>query len=164
MPPQRILQFGVIDDDSKTVTLEGHLQDPFHDITVSLVLEKQRLRIVSALGRMDRVPYPEGCPTSLSRLDGVVDIEIRQGFSRSLRSALSGELGCPYLVELTEQICRFALVIIKSDEARQMVASGDDERFLLLRREMGQCAGHTLAKVDELPEWLKQEMKEKLHD
>lgn len=162
MRGRRTFQFDVIDEDPQTITLEGRLQDSFHDITVSLVLEKQGLRIALATGRMDRVPYPPGCPKSLCALDGVKGLEIRTGFGRSVRSALSGELGCPYLVELTEGICRFALVVIKSDEARHIAASGDDERFALLRNEMGECAGHTLAKPNQLPDWLEREMKDKL--
>lgn len=164
MRARRTFQFDVIDEDQQTITLEGRLQDPFHHITVGLVLEKRGLRIVLATGSMDRVPYPLGCPRSLCALDRVKGLEIRPGFVRSLRSALSGELGCPYLVELTEGICRFALVVIKSDEARQIAASGDDERFALLRNEMGECAGHTLAKANQLPDWLEREMKDKSRD
>lgn len=164
MRVRRTFQFDVIGEDSQTITLEGRIQDPFHDIAVGLVLEKQRLRVVSVIGSMDRVPYPAGCPRSLCNLDRVKGLEIRPGFGRSVRSTLSGEWGCPYLVELIEGICRFALVIIKSDEARHIAASGDDERFALLRNEMGECAGHTLAKVNQLPDWLEREMKDKSRD
>lgn len=161
---KRTLQLEVLSEDGESIVLEGNLQDPFHDITVNLTIEKQEMRIKSAFGRMDRVPYPVGCSTSLYRLEEAVGIEIRQGLSRNLRGALGGRLGCPYLVEIAEQICRFALVVIKSDEARQLIDAGENARFIRLKEEMGLCAGHTLARVEELPDWLKQEMRGKKHD
>lgn len=164
MHARRTYQIDVIDEDSKTITIEGRLQDPFHDIRTRLVLEKDGLSIVSAIGNMDRVPYPAGCPRSLPRLDGIRGIEVRSGFGRRVREALGGDQGCPYLVELSEQICKFALVMIKADEARRVTAAGDNERFMVLRGQMGECAGHTFARVDELPDWLEREIKDGSRD
>lgn len=161
MLPQRTFHLEVTADDGQNISLRGRLEDPFHDILVSLVLDKERQCILSAEGGMNRVPYAGGCRASLPKLHELAGLEIRQGFSRELRSQLGGEMGCPYLVELADQLCRFGLVVVKSDEARRLIASGEKDRFPSLRNEMGECAGHTLAAKDELPQWLQQEIKDK---
>lgn len=161
MLPQRTFHLEVTADNGQTIALRGLLGDPFHDIQVSLVLDKERLRVISAEGEMSRTPYPDSCRASLPKLKDIAGLEIRQGFIRELRSHLSGRMGCPYLVELVDQLCRFGLVLIKSDEARKLVASGETDRYSTLRDEMGECAGHTLAAKNELPQWLQQEIRNK---
>ena len=161
MLPQRTLHLEVTADDGQNMALRGRLEDPFHNIVVSLVLDKERLRILSAEGGMSKVPYIGGCRASLPKLNTIAGLEIRQGFIRELRSRLGDEMGCPYLVELADQLCRFGLVVVKSDEARRLIDAGEKDSFPSLRNEMGKCAGHSLCAKDELPQWLQQEMRDK---
>ena len=164
MRTERNYNFKVTADDGQNMTLRGRLEDYYHDILVDVVLDKARLRIISASGEMnkDRIPYPDGCGASLPKLDGLAGLEIRQGFTRELRSRLGGEMGCPHLVQLADQLCRFGLGLVKSDEARLMIAAGERERFPSIRKQMGECSAHTLATKDDLPTWIKREFKDKL--
>lgn len=159
MLAQRTFHLEVTADDGQTMALRGRLEDPFHDIQVSLVLDKIRLRLLSAAGGMSRIPYADSCRASLPKLNDIAGLEIRQGFIRELRSLLGGGMGCPYLIELVDQLCRFGLVVSKSDEARRLIAAGERDRYPSLRDEMGECAGHSLAAQDELPQWLQQEIR-----
>ena len=154
---QRTISVTLTDQSGDVMTLQGRLEDPFHDILISLAIDRPTLKIVSASGGMGRIPYAEGCPQSLPGLAALAGVQIADGLSRRLREVTGGSMGCPYLAEIAEQVCRFALVLIKSDEARDAVARGDRERFRALRRQMGVCAGHTLAGEDDLPQWLSDE-------
>lgn len=159
MNPQRTIHVAVQSDDGKSMILTGRLQDPFHDIVVTAAIDRPSLSITWATGEMPRVPYGTKCQPSLGGLSALAGVELAAGLSRKLRAFLSGEMGCPHLVDLAEQICRFAQVMIKSGEARQLVTDGNYAGYLELRGQMGACAGHTLAHENELPQWLENEMR-----
>lgn len=141
--------------DPQSIAGSANLADPFHEISVNLVLSRQ-LQILSASGSMGRIPYANGCPQSLDGLSRLVGRSAHPGFARQAKQILGGPAGCPYVLDLVVQLVKFLVVCLKSEEAVELMVARDDlEGFKALRRdEMGECAGHTHAGEDQLPSWL----------
>ncbi len=136
----------------------ARLTDPFHEIEVTLRVSVDDLTIHGAKARMIRVPYADHCPNSLLRIDTLAGVQIGAGLHRQVREAVGGLCGCPYLVDLVIQACKFALVARGVQQARESILiEQDQEKFSAIRRTMGKCAGHTNLPDDLLPEWLERE-------
>jgi len=134
------------------------LVDPFHEIEVVLLVRVDSLTIVEATARMIRIPYSDRCRDSLPGMDGLKGLRIGPRFSRRVRETVGGDCGCPYLVDLVLQACKFVIVVSGAQRARDAVLGEDDlEKFSSIRQEMGQCAGHHNLPDKHLPEWLEHE-------
>ena len=70
-----------------------------HHMTVTLALAKDPLRIVQAEAEMLTVPTKD-CPPTLDRIQNLVGLEIRPGFSRKVKTAIGGPEGCIHLCSL----------------------------------------------------------------
>lgn len=139
----------------------ARLTDPYHDIEVTLTIRIADLSIVGAAARMPRIPYADYCPNSCAGLNGLQGVRVGAGLGRTIRDAVGGDSGCPYLVELVGQACKLAVVAAQSENAREAVLVENDlERFSAIRRQMGQCAGHRGLPDDHLPAWLERERRE----
>jgi len=138
----------------------ARLSDPYHEIEVALRIRTADLTIVEANAEMIRVPHVDHCPNSLLRMDKLTGLQIGPSLHRKVSEAVGGVIGCPYLVDLVIQACKFAIVVDGVQRAREAVLIEHDlEKFSAVRQAMGKCAGHTDLSDELLPAWLESERK-----
>ncbi len=155
---RRTIETEVSEAGEGKVRAVARLTDPFHEIEVCLHVRVADLTILGADAEMIRIPYADYCPNSLSRMNGLAGVGVGAHLSRTVREAVGGECGCPYLVELVVQACKVAAVAVQSERAKEAVLVEDDlEQFATIRHQMGQCAGHLDLPDDHLPAWLERE-------
>jgi hypothetical protein len=136
----------------------ARLTDPFHEIEVTVVVRDADYTITEASARMMRVPYADNCPNSMRRIDELTGVQIGPSLSRTVREAVGGDHGCPYLVELSVQACKLAMLASMSAQAREAVIVDDDlDKFDVIHHKMGDCAGHYDLPFGQLPAWLEAE-------
>lgn len=70
-----------------------------HHIEVDLQVSANPLRITGVEARMIQVPMDE-CRSTLDNLSKLVGLEVKSGFSRSVRSLVGGKDGCNHLSQL----------------------------------------------------------------
>ena len=139
----------------------SRLTDSFHEIEVVIIVCTADFSIVEASAQMIRMPYVDRCPNSLLRINNLSGIRIGPGLSKTIREAVGGNCGCPYLVELAVQACKLVIVATRAKQAREAVLGElDMGKFTEIHQQMGECAGHRDLPTGRLPDWLEQERKQ----
>lgn len=70
-----------------------------HHMSVTLLIAPDPLTIVQAEAEMLTVPMVE-CPATLDRVEQLVGVEIKSGFSTQIRKIMGGNRGCTHLCTL----------------------------------------------------------------
>lgn len=72
-----------------------------HDLLLRLVVDAQ-FNVLEAGAQSRTVPYPGACDAFAQAYEGLVGLNLMQGFRAAVRERLGGVLGCTHLTELTQ--------------------------------------------------------------
>jgi hypothetical protein len=94
---------GTLTDKShrKIFTIMGAIKEPgtIHHMVVRLLIKGSPLRIAHAEAQMHHVPMDE-CRSTLDTLEKTIGIEVKSGFSNTIRKTIGGKNGCMHLAHL----------------------------------------------------------------
>ena len=103
--PDRIIVHGELRDERRLPIIDvlGRSRPPgtVHHMTVTLLIAHSPLRIVEAEAEMITTPMTE-CPQTLDRIEQLIELEVRPGFSNEVRSRVGGADGCAHLCTLVK--------------------------------------------------------------
>lgn len=81
------------------VTGKARAPGTVHHMVVTLLIDPDPLTIVQAEAEMITIPMEE-CPATLDRVELLVGVEIKAGFSSRIRQIMGGNRGCTHLCTL----------------------------------------------------------------
>jgi Protein of unknown function (DUF2889) len=99
----QVIVHGVLKDQRyiRVFDVTGFVKEPgiIHHIDVKLLVRSDPLRIVEAQAKMLHIPLTE-CRSTLDTIEKLKGIEIKSGFSASIRRIMGGKKGCTHLCQL----------------------------------------------------------------
>jgi hypothetical protein len=75
------------------------LQDMYHDIRLTLLIDKTHYIIREAFVEMERIPHPN-CHQIKEKVMSMAGVQVGPGFTRQVLARFKGENGCPNLANL----------------------------------------------------------------
>ncbi|MDC3237346.1 DUF2889 domain-containing protein [bacterium] len=98
-----VIVHGVLKDKryKKIFDITGDILEPgvVHHLDVKLLIKPDPLTIEDAQAQMIKVPMPE-CSDTLDTVEELKGLEIRSGFSKTIRDIMGGKKGCAHLCQL----------------------------------------------------------------
>jgi len=98
-----VIVHGVLKDKRyiKIFDINGDILEPgiVHHLDVKLLIKSDPLTIEDAQAQMIKVPMPE-CSDTLDTIEKLKGLEIRSGFSKTIRDIMGGKKGCAHLCQL----------------------------------------------------------------
>jgi len=99
-----IIVEGTLIDKSHRDTFDiiGKIRKPgiIHHIAVWLLIKGNPLKIAHAEAQMYRVPMDECKSTLVTTLEKIVGVEVKPGYSNTIRKTIGGKNGCTHLAHL----------------------------------------------------------------
>ncbi len=99
----QVIVHGILKDRRyiKVFDVTGDIKEPgiIHHIDVKLLIKSDPLRIEDIQAQMIHVPMSE-CHTTLDTIESLKGLEIKSGFSKTIRSIAGGKNGCTHLSQL----------------------------------------------------------------
>ncbi|MCG8620021.1 MAG: DUF2889 domain-containing protein [Desulfobacterales bacterium] len=103
--PDRIIVHGELRDERRLpiVDILSRPKPPgtVHHMTATLLIAPDPLRIIEAEAEIITAPMAE-CPQTLDRMDLIIGLHIKPGFSKEIRSRVGGKDGCAHLCTLVK--------------------------------------------------------------
>lgn len=103
--PGRIIVHGELRDERRLPIIDilGRAKPPgtVHHMSATLLIAPEPLRIIQAEADMMIIPMDQ-CPETLDRMEKIVGLEVRPGFSQQIRSLVGGSDGCAHLCTLVK--------------------------------------------------------------
>jgi hypothetical protein len=99
----KVVVHGVLKDERyiKIFDITGNVLDPgiVHHLDVKFLIKADPLTIEDAQANMIKVPMPE-CAQTLDTIEKLKGLEIKSGFSKTIRDIMGGKKGCTHLCQL----------------------------------------------------------------
>ncbi len=99
----RVIVHGVLKDERyiKIFDITGQILEPgiIHLIDVKLLIKSDPFIIEDAQAELIKVPMSE-CTTTLDTIEKLKGLEIKSGFSKTIRDIMGGKKGCAHLCHL----------------------------------------------------------------
>ena len=99
----RVIVHGVLKDRRyiRVFDVTGAVKEPgiIHNMDVKLLIKSDPLMIEDAEAKMLHVPMTE-CKTTLDTMEKLIGVEIKSGFSKTIRDIMGGKKGCAHLCQL----------------------------------------------------------------
>jgi hypothetical protein len=99
----RVIVHGILKDWRyiRVFDITGAVREPgvIHHMDVKLLIRSDPLMIEDAEGEMIHVPMPE-CTATLDTIEKLKGLEIKSGFSKSIRNIMGAKRGCTHLCQL----------------------------------------------------------------
>ena len=86
----------------KIFDIMGKIKEPgiIHNMVVRLLIKGSPLRIAHAEAQMHHVPMDECKGTLVDTLEKIIGIEVKSGYSNTIRKTIGGKNGCTHLAHL----------------------------------------------------------------
>ncbi len=83
----------------KNFDIMGKIKEPgiIHNMVVRLLIKGSPLRIAHAEAQMHHVPMDECKGTLVDTLEKIIGIEVKSGYSNTIRKTIGGKNGCTHL-------------------------------------------------------------------
>lgn len=75
------------------------LQDMFHDIRLTLIVDREDYRIIKAAVDMERIPH-DNCHMVKEKVASLAGVRVGPGFTKEVLSRFKGAQGCPNMANL----------------------------------------------------------------
>ncbi len=87
--------------EKKIFDIMGKIKEPgiIHHMVIRLLIKGNPLRIAHAEAEMHHVPMDE-CRSTLNTLEKTIGLEVKSGFSNTIRNTIGGKNGCAHLTHL----------------------------------------------------------------
>jgi hypothetical protein len=87
--------------EKKIFNIMGKIQEPgtIHHMVIRLLIKGNPLRIAHVEAEMNHVPMDE-CRSTINILEKAIGIEVKSGFSNTIRKTIGGKNGCTHLTHL----------------------------------------------------------------
>lgn len=86
--------------DGKTIIVDGFFLDSHHELCLTLGVDLESNRIISAEGELRRVPHSDCVPTQ-KRIEKLIGVNLNHHVRRQVQAAVGLEHGCTHLTDLT---------------------------------------------------------------
>lgn len=94
-------------DDGKLIFVEGLFLDTYHEINLSLTIDRKQRKIIQAEGELRRTPFSD-CSAAQAKIKALEGIEFGTQLRKKLQLAVGGEQGCTHILELALECVRAA--------------------------------------------------------
>lgn len=109
----------VTEDGPGRLRFVASLDDDAHEMDLELLVEEGTGQVLSAKGRMKRVPYEDRCRAAITVLDHLVGHRIGPGSTKEVFRLVAGPGGCTHVAELAIDAFRAYVPSIGAKAIRQ---------------------------------------------
>ena len=154
----RVIVHGILKDERyiKIFDITGNILGPgiIHHLDVKLLIRQDPLIIEDAQAQMIKVPMSECCST-LDTIEKLKGLEIKSGFSKTIRDIMGGKKGCTHLCQLiivmSQEIVHGWLTHKRNDKSPvpKDLDSFDEKKFIIDSCRMWTNNGPKIKKLEQ---------------
>ena len=127
------------------IKTETEMVDDQHIIKVTIIANKDDLKILDIKARMINVPY-EICLKTAPKIKRLKGAKIQDGFYSKVKEVIGGPEGCMHLVDLVMDTARGVFQASLKIETRGLKI--EEQREVLMKRLKNSCLGYKKLRKD----------------
>lgn len=121
------------------IKAEVKMLDSQHRIKVTIIADKNDLKILDIKARMTKVPY-KMCLKTAPKITNLKGIKIQEGFYSKVKEIIGGPEGCIHLIDLIMDTARG--IFQTSLKAKTQGLKIEEQREVLMERFKNSCLGY----------------------